>query len=50
MTVSNTLILGIGNILRKDDGAGIQVIDRLREKTLPGELLCSTAEPRGSIF
>lgn len=30
-----TLILGIGNILRKDDGAGIRVIDHLRKQTLP---------------
>ncbi len=30
-----TLILGIGNILRKDDGAGIRVVELLREKTLP---------------
>jgi len=30
-----TLILGIGNILRKDDGIGIAVIDRLRDANLP---------------
>ena len=31
----HTLILGIGSILRKDDGVGITVIDRLREHKLP---------------
>ena len=30
-----TLILGIGNILRKDDGVGIHVINKLRAKDLP---------------
>ena len=31
----HTLILGIGNTLRKDDGVGITVIDRLRDHELP---------------
>jgi len=30
-----TLVLGIGNTLRKDDGAGIRVIELLREGALP---------------
>jgi hydrogenase maturation protease len=32
---ADTLILGIGNPLMADDGAGIQVIDLLRRETLP---------------
>lgn len=32
---SQTLVLGIGNILRKDDGVGVTVIDRLQEQELP---------------
>lgn len=32
---AHILVLGIGNILRKDDGVGISVIDGLREKHLP---------------
>jgi len=31
----HTLILGIGSLLRKDDGVGIAVIDRLQERELP---------------
>lgn len=31
----HTLVLGIGNLLRKDDGVGIAVIDELREQELP---------------
>ena len=35
--IRSTLILGIGNILRKDDGVGIHIINRLRGKDLsPG--------------
>jgi hydrogenase maturation protease len=30
-----TLVLGVGNVLRKDDGIGIAVIDRLRESGAP---------------
>jgi len=30
-----TLVLGIGNVLRKDDGAGVRVIELLRERGLP---------------
>jgi len=33
-----TLILGIGNILRKDDGVGIHVINRLGDTNLPPEV------------
>ena len=33
------LVLGIGNILRKDDGVGISVIDHLREHNLPGNVM-----------
>lgn len=33
-----TLILGIGNILRKDDGFGIHIIERLREINLPADV------------
>lgn len=31
----STLILGIGNILRKDDGVGIHIINKLNETKLP---------------
>lgn len=31
----STLVLGIGNILRKDDGAGIHVIELLQKEQLP---------------
>lgn len=31
----HTLVLGIGNILRKDDGVGIRVVELLRERDLP---------------
>lgn len=34
-TTGETLVLGIGSVLRKDDGVGIVVIDRLREMELP---------------
>jgi len=34
-TPGGTLVLGIGSTLRKDDGIGIAVIDRLRETELP---------------
>ena len=34
-TIGETLVLGIGSVLRKDDGVGIAVIDRLREIELP---------------
>ena len=30
-----TLVLGIGNVLRMDDGAGISVIELLRKRSLP---------------
>lgn len=30
------LILGVGNLLRKDDGVGVQAIQRLRGLMLPG--------------
>lgn len=33
--LSDTLILGIGNILRRDDGVGVRVIERLRGLELP---------------
>ena len=32
---SGTLVIGIGNNLLGDDGAGIHAIERLRGKTLP---------------
>jgi hydrogenase maturation protease len=38
MTDSVTVI-GVGNIYRRDDGVGPAVIDRLRERRLPGVLL-----------
>ncbi len=34
-----TLILGIGNILRRDDGVGIHVINRLRRLDLSPEIM-----------
>lgn len=34
-----TLILGIGNILRRDDGVGIHIINRLRDMSLPPEIM-----------
>lgn len=34
----HTLILGIGNPLMADDGAGIQVVDRLRQEKLPDDV------------
>ena len=30
------LILGVGNLLRKDDGVGVQAVRRLQELALPG--------------
>jgi hydrogenase maturation protease len=30
------LILGVGNLLRKDDGVGVQAVQRLQRLTLPG--------------
>jgi hydrogenase maturation protease len=36
--IRNTLILGIGNILRKDDGVGIHVINKLKEKDLSSDV------------
>lgn len=38
MTFGEILVLGIGNILRKDDGVGIAVIDRLRDMQLPARV------------
>ena len=35
MKSPTTLVLGIGNVLRKDDGAGVRVIELLRERGLP---------------
>lgn len=35
MKSPTTLVLGIGNVLRKDDGAGIRVIELLQERGLP---------------
>lgn len=35
MSGASTLVLGIGNVLRKDNGAGIRVIELLRERDLP---------------
>jgi len=35
MSNSTTLVLGIGNVLRKDDGAGVRVVELLRERDLP---------------
>lgn len=35
---SGTLIIGIGNNLLTDDGAGIHVINRLSERTLPEDV------------
>lgn len=34
----HTLVIGIGNSLMTDDGAGIHVIDRLRESDLPAHV------------
>lgn len=34
--MSSTLIIGVGNIYRGDDGAGLAVARRLRENDLPG--------------
>ena len=33
-----TLVLGIGNIIRKDDGVGIRVVELLRERDLPEQV------------
>jgi len=35
MNAPTILVLGIGNVLRKDDGVGIRVIELLRERKLP---------------
>lgn len=43
-----TLILGIGNTIRGDDGIGIAVIRRLRERNLPGDVHLSESQ-RGGI-
>ena len=37
-TQIDTLVIGIGNNLLTDDGAGIHVIDRLNETELPGHV------------
>jgi hydrogenase maturation protease len=34
-SVQDTLILGIGNILLKDEGVGVHVVQKLKEMTLP---------------
>ena len=39
MSVPSTLVLGIGNVLRKDDGVGIRVVELLRERDLPDHVL-----------
>ena len=35
LSQKNTLILGIGNILLKDEGIGVHVVNRLKEMDLP---------------
>ncbi len=39
----DTLILGLGNPLMADDGAGIQVVEMLMERTLPAGIKVRTA-------
>lgn len=34
----NTLILGVGNVLLKDEGVGIHVVRELENETLPGHV------------
>ncbi|MDR2476008.1 MAG: HyaD/HybD family hydrogenase maturation endopeptidase [Bacteroidales bacterium] len=36
--VKNTLILGVGNLLLKDEGAGIHVIRALEKENLPADI------------
>ena len=38
ISVSETLILGLGNPLRGDDGVGVRVVEALAERALPGEV------------
>ncbi len=35
--MSETLVLGLGNILLKDEGVGVRVVERLRERYVPPE-------------
>ena len=42
-----TLVLGIGSILRGDDGFGVRVAEELRERTLPRDVRVVMAELRG---
>ncbi len=37
---SKTLILGVGNILLRDEGIGVRVIEHLQQKTLPEGVEC----------
>jgi hydrogenase maturation protease len=44
--VSRTVVIGIGNALRGDDAAGVEVASRLRERVPPGvEVVACDEEP-----
>ena len=44
--MSRTVVIGIGNVLRGDDGAGVTVAERLRERAPDGvEVVACSEEP-----
>lgn len=45
--MKNTLVIGIGSILRKDDGAGIYVIDELEKRKFSKSIRLESADVSG---
>ncbi len=44
--MTRTVVIGVGNLLRGDDGAGVVVAERLRERVPPGvEVVACSEEP-----
>lgn len=48
--MSATLVIGVGNSTRGDDGAGIELARRLRERRTPGALVRESSGEMGALL
>lgn len=48
MQMKDILVLGIGNLVLRDEGVGIHAVDYLQNKTSRQISTCSTVEPEES--
>ena len=48
MQMKDILVLGIGNLVLRDEGVGIHAVDYLQKQNLPEISTCSTVEPEES--